>query len=132
MDGLSRNILLDAFVHIPVPVTDFCDTGITDKDVAFDDRRDFSHPISRNAMPLGILRSHVERILHGRPLVGYKVEDSLKALGLAHPWINVRDIAFFPPFLNFFPLAPFIFHVANSFPRTIIFCKTSAPGIFLA
>lgn len=100
MDGLSRNILLDEFVHIPVPVTDFCDTGITDKDVAFDDQSDFSHPISRNAMPLGILRSHVERILHGRLLVGYKVEDSLKALGLAHPWMNVRDIAFFPPFLN--------------------------------
>lgn len=89
MDGLSRNILLDEFVHIPVPVTDFCDTGVTERDVS-----------SRNAMPLGVLRGHVERILHGKLLVGYKVEECLKALGLPHHWMNVRDIAFFPPFLH--------------------------------
>jgi len=100
VDGPSRNVLLDEFVQIPVPVTDFCETGITERDVMVGNEIDVNDPSSHNAMPLSILRGHVERILHGRVLIGYKVEECLKALGLSHPWVHVRDIAYFPPFLH--------------------------------
>eukprot|EP00531_Pseudo-nitzschia_arenysensis_P016853 CAMPEP_0116128558 /NCGR_PEP_ID=MMETSP0329-20121206/7422_1 /TAXON_ID=697910 /ORGANISM="Pseudo-nitzschia arenysensis, Strain B593" /LENGTH=1227 /DNA_ID=CAMNT_0003622701 /DNA_START=1204 /DNA_END=4887 /DNA_ORIENTATION=- len=100
VDGPSRNVLLDEFVQIPVPVTDFCETGINERDVMVGNEVDVNDPASHNAMPLSILRGHVERILHGRVLIGYKIEESLKALGLSHPWANVRDIAYFPPFLH--------------------------------
>mmetsp|Transcript_4411 Transcript_4411/g.10664 ORF Transcript_4411/g.10664 Transcript_4411/m.10664 type:complete len:1287 (+) Transcript_4411:764-4624(+) len=99
VDGPSRNILLDEFCQIPVPVTDFCQTGITAKDVqALRAKND--DPTAFQSKPLSLLRAHVEQVLRGRLLVGYKVEESLKALGLSHPWGHIRDTAFFPPFLH--------------------------------
>ena len=99
LDGLSRNLLLDEFAQIPVPVTDFCDTGITAMDVMANGCN--GDPSSSNSTkPLSVLRSHVERLLRGRLLIGYKIEESLKALGLTHPWVHVRDTAYFPAFLH--------------------------------
>ena len=100
VDGLSRNVLLDEFAQIPVPVTDFCDTGINDRDVTVGNESHANDPAPSNAMPLVVLRGHVERIFHRRILVGYKVQECLIALGLTLPWMQVRDIAFFPPFLR--------------------------------
>lgn len=103
VDGPSRNVLLDDFAQIPVPVKDFCETGITEKDVRVgncSNGKKSDAPVSNFPKPLSILRSHVERLLRGRLLVGYKVEESLKALGLTHPWNQVRDIAYFQPFLH--------------------------------
>ena len=106
VDGPSKNVLLDEFAQIPVPVTDFCETGITDKDVMIGNtstgnENNMDAPdSSNNPMTLSVLRGHVEQLLRGRLLVGYKVEESLKALGMTHPWTQVRDIAFFPPFLH--------------------------------
>jgi hypothetical protein len=96
---------MDEFSQIPVPVTDFCETGITDKDVMVGNSSNGSDNntgacVSNNPMPITVIRGHVERLLRGTLLVGYKVEDSLKALGLSHPWTQVRDIAYFPPFLH--------------------------------
>mmetsp|Transcript_9588 Transcript_9588/g.18830 ORF Transcript_9588/g.18830 Transcript_9588/m.18830 type:complete len:1254 (+) Transcript_9588:195-3956(+) len=99
VDGPSRNILLDEFCQIHVPVTDFCETGITALDVQV--ARNKSDPSGTiSAKPLSLLRAHVEKVLRGRLLVGYKVEDALKALGLSHPWAHIRDTAFFPIFLH--------------------------------
>jgi hypothetical protein len=105
VDGPSRNVLLDEFAQIPVPVTDFCETGITDKDVMVGNssngnEKSFDAPASKFSMPLSVLRGHAERLLRGRLLVGYKLEESLKALGLTHHCMQVRDIAYFPPFLH--------------------------------
>merc|ERR1712238_558857 len=56
--------------------------------------------VSNCAKPLPVLRVQVERLLRGRLVVGYKVEDDLKALGLVYPWTHIRDTAYFPPFLR--------------------------------
>ncbi|OEU12179.1 hypothetical protein FRACYDRAFT_191771, partial [Fragilariopsis cylindrus CCMP1102] len=87
VDGPTRNVLMDEFAQIHVPVTDFCGTGITAKDVKVGNSS-------------AILRVQVERLLRGRLVVGHKVEDDLKALGLACPWTHVRDLAYFPAFLR--------------------------------
>jgi len=108
VDGPTRNVLMDDFAQISVPVTDFCNTGITVKDVKvvnssgtnINDGQNINSIVSNSAKPLPILRLQVERLLRGRILVGYKVEDDLKALGLACPWTHVRDTAYFPPFLR--------------------------------
>jgi len=105
IDGPSRSVLLDEFSQIPVPVTDFCGTGITKQDVMIGNSNNANNTngdasISKNPLPLSILRGHVERLLRGRLLVGYKVEESLKALGLIHPWTQIRDIAYYSPFLH--------------------------------
>lgn len=95
VDGRSRNILMDDFCQIPLPVTDFCDTGITPFDIQV------PSPMSASsAKPLSVIRAHVEQFLRGSLLVGYKVEEDLKALGISHPWTQIRDTAFFPPFLH--------------------------------
>jgi len=93
---------MDEFAQIHVPVTDFCGTGITAKDVKVVNSSGANWNNSQNisAKPLAILRVQVERLLRGRLVVGYKVEDDLKALGLACPWTHVRDLAYFPAFLR--------------------------------
>jgi len=108
VDGPTRNVLMDEFAQIPVPVTDFCDTGINAKDVKVvnssgtnrNNSQNINSIVSNCAKPLPVLRVQVERLLRGRLVVGYKVEDDLKALGLVYPWTHIRDTAYFPPFLR--------------------------------
>jgi len=102
VDGPTRKVLLDEFAQIPVPVTDFCKTGITDIDVAVggsSDEMQNNIDGAKTSKPLSVLRGSVERLIRGRLVVGFKVEESFKVLGLKHPWLQIRDVAYFPPFL---------------------------------
>ena len=100
VDGPTRNVLLNDFVQISAPVTDFCDTGITSLDVKIVNCSESNNKRDNSAKPLQLLRIQVQRLLRGRILVGYKVEEDLKALGVVYPWTHIRDTAYFPPFLR--------------------------------
>lgn len=76
-------VVLDTFVQVPVPVTDYRRTGITPLDL-YDNTLAMSFAQSRQA---------VERILRGKILIGHGVDAHLLALGLTHPWCDVRDTA---------------------------------------
>jgi RNA exonuclease 4 len=82
-------VVLDTFVQVPVPVTDYRQTGITPLDL-------YGNP---QAMSFAQARQAVERNLRGKILIGHGVDAHLVALGLTHPCCDVRDTAsrFVPP-----------------------------------
>jgi RNA exonuclease 4 len=86
----ENQVVLDTFVQVPVPVSDFrtSTSGIVPADV-----------YSSQAMSFAQVRATVERIITGKILIGHYVEANLAALGLSHPWCDVRDTASFAPFL---------------------------------
>jgi RNA exonuclease 4 len=86
MINWDAEVVLDTFVQVPVPVTDFRDTGITADAVS-----------TRNpqAMSFAKVRQSVNQILKGKILVGHRLKDHLTALGLVHPPSDVRDAALF-------------------------------------
>jgi hypothetical protein len=85
----ENQVVLDTCVQIPVPVTDFRTeiTGIVQADV--------TSPV---AMSFAQVRAEVERILRGKILIGHDLNTSLHALGLTHPWCDVRDSSTFSRF----------------------------------
>lgn len=97
VDGPSRNVVLDEFCQIVFPVTDF--TALDAKIPGMHVPRHQTDN-SCSSKPISVVRALVEQSLRGRLLVGYKVEEGLKALGLTHPWAQTRDIAYYPPFLR--------------------------------
>ncbi|KAL3907694.1 MAG: hypothetical protein SGILL_008769 [Bacillariaceae sp.] len=80
--------VLNTFVIVPVPVTDFYDTGITAQDVAAD---------SSKATSFAEVRKTIETRLKGKILVGHDAQYHLSSLGLTHPAADTRDC------YNFFP-----------------------------
>lgn len=92
MVNASNETIYDTFVQVPVPVVDFRQTGITSEDVS---------PHSKSLAPrLAVVRQQVDALLRGcHLLVGYRVDQHLRALGLAYPWMHVRDTAYFKPFM---------------------------------
>jgi RNA exonuclease 4 len=76
-------MVLDSFVQVPVPVTDYRRTGITPQDLN-------ENPL---AMSFAQARQALERILRGKILIGHGVDAHLVALGLTHPRCDVRDTA---------------------------------------
>jgi hypothetical protein len=82
MINWESEIILDTFVVVPVPVTNFYDTGITAHDVAAD---------SPNAKSFAEVRRTVESRLKGKILIGHDVQYHLSSLGLSHPPTDTRD-----------------------------------------
>jgi hypothetical protein len=78
----ENETVIDTMVQVPVPVTDFYDTGIKSEDVSTD---------SPNAQPFASVRQVVESTLKGKILIGHDVERHLMVLGLTHPWTDTRD-----------------------------------------
>lgn len=87
----EKEIVLDTFVKVPVPVTDFRThvSGIRPEDIESDD-----------AMTFEKARAAVEKILRGKILIGHGLECDLCALGLSHPWSDVRDTARYAPYMR--------------------------------
>ena len=82
----DTEVILDTFVEVPGQVIDSMGTGITTKDIQEDNPQ---------AMNYSVVRNTVERILCGKILIGYKLQESLAALSLSHPSTDVRDILFY-------------------------------------
>ena len=87
----ENEIVLDTYVKVPVPVTDFRAhiSGIRQEDIE-----------SEQAMSFDEVRSVVGNILRGKILIGHGLECDLCALGLTHPYCDVRDTARYLPFMR--------------------------------
>lgn len=87
----ENEVVLDTFVKVPVPVTDYRTpvSGITAQDIE-----------SENAMTYEEVRSAVKRIICGKILIGHGLENDLTALGLTHPWCDVRDTACYASYMQ--------------------------------
>lgn len=82
-------VVLDTFVQVPVPVTDFRGTGIDPQLIASSNRQ---------AMNFAKVRLTVHQILKGKILIGHNLHEHLTALGLSHPPSDIRDTARFQNF----------------------------------
>ncbi|CAJ1952965.1 unnamed protein product [Cylindrotheca closterium] len=81
-------MVLDTFVHVPVPVIDFLDSGVTAHDI----RKSITNV---KAKSFAQVRQDVEKILVGKILIGHHLNEKLTALGLTHPITDVRDTSSF-------------------------------------
>lgn len=87
----AEDVILDTYVKVSSPVTDYRTfvSGIQPSDLE-----------GPNAMPLDQVQTLVKTTLHGKILIGHALENDLKALGMEHPWHDVRDSASYPPFMK--------------------------------
>lgn len=87
----EKEIVLDTFVKVPVPVTDYRThvSGIQSHDIESD-----------HAMTFEEVRRAVEHIIRGKILIGHGLDNDLCALGLTHPWCDVRDTACYGPYMR--------------------------------
>lgn len=87
----TNKVLLDAFVKVPVKVTDYRTfvSGIEPKDLESD-----------GALSLNEVRRRVKNILSGKILIGHALENDMAALQITHPWHDTRDTASYPPFMK--------------------------------
>lgn len=84
-------VVLDTFVKVPVPVTDYRTyvSGVRPEDLQ-----------SARAMTLENAREAVQNILRGKILIGHGLENDLKALMMTHPWCDTRDTATYEPYMR--------------------------------
>lgn len=80
--------VLDTFVHVPVPVVDFKNSGISPGDIQ-------KSRSNTKARCFSEVRQMVEQILRGKILIGHQLAEKLTALGLTHPSTDVRDTSVF-------------------------------------
>lgn len=87
----DNEIVLDTFVQVSDNVTDYRTyiSGIRKEDIE-----------SISAMPLIEVRTVVQNILRGKVLIGHGLENDLKALGIKHPWCDMRDTAAYRPLMK--------------------------------
>mmetsp|Transcript_14288 Transcript_14288/g.20916 ORF Transcript_14288/g.20916 Transcript_14288/m.20916 type:complete len:309 (+) Transcript_14288:135-1061(+) len=87
-DGI---IMLDTFVRVPVPVTDYRTfvSGIRAEDLQ-----------SEFAMDVRECRSRVRSLIDDKILIGHALKNDLQALKITHPWYNTRDTAKYSPFMK--------------------------------
>jgi RNA exonuclease 4 len=87
----ENQVIIDTFVKVPVHVTDYrtAETGITAQELCSD-----------KARKLEDVRVKVSAMLKGRILIGHGLEVDLSALGLVHPWCDVRDTAVYAPYMK--------------------------------
>jgi hypothetical protein len=87
----ENQVIIDTFVKVPVRVTDYrtAETGITAQALC-----------SENARKLEDVRAKVSNMIKGRILIGHGLEVDLSALGLMHPWCDVRDTAVHAPYMQ--------------------------------
>eukprot|EP00586_Coscinodiscus_wailesii_P000675 CAMPEP_0172483966 /NCGR_PEP_ID=MMETSP1066-20121228/11213_1 /TAXON_ID=671091 /ORGANISM="Coscinodiscus wailesii, Strain CCMP2513" /LENGTH=318 /DNA_ID=CAMNT_0013248187 /DNA_START=205 /DNA_END=1161 /DNA_ORIENTATION=- len=90
----NRHILLDTFVKVSEPVTDYRTfvSGVRACDIESD-----------RAVSLVNCRHVVRELLDGKVLIGHGLKNDLQALGLTHPWFNVRDTAKYEPYMTTAP-----------------------------
>jgi hypothetical protein len=84
-------VVCDKFVRVPLVVTDYHTerTGITKLRLA-----------SPYTISLYQARAEVGKLIKGKILIGHGLEVDLAALGLSHPWCDVRDTTTYPPFME--------------------------------
>lgn len=87
----ENQVIIDTFVKVPVRVTDYrtAETGITAQALC-----------SEKARKLEDVRAEVSAMIKGRILIGHGLEVDLSALGLMHPWCDVRDTAVHAPYMQ--------------------------------
>lgn len=87
----EKEIVFDTFVKVPVPVTDYRTyiSGIRPQDIESD-----------SAITFEEARLVVTHIVRGKILIGHGLENDLCALGLTHPWCDVRDTACYAPYMR--------------------------------
>jgi RNA exonuclease 4 len=87
----ENQVIIDTFVKVPVRVTDYrtAETGITAQALCSDQAR-----------KLEDVRAKVSAMIKGRILIGHGLEVDLLALGLMHPWCDVRDTAIYSPYMK--------------------------------
>jgi RNA exonuclease 4 len=85
------HVILDTFVKVPVSVTDYRThiSGVTQQ-----------HLESEQAMDLEDVRFIVQKILHGRVLIGHGLDNDLSALMISHPANDIRDTACYIPYMQ--------------------------------
>jgi RNA exonuclease 4 len=85
------HVILDTFVKVPVSVTDYRThiSGVTQQ-----------HLESDQAMDLEDVRYIVQKILHGRVLIGHGLDNDLSALMISHPAYDIRDTACYIPYMQ--------------------------------
>jgi RNA exonuclease 4 len=105
----EHQIVLDTFVQVPVPVTDFRThiSGIYPHDIH-----------SERALPFQEVRMMVEGIVRGKILIGHGLENDLCALQLNHPWCDIRDTACYPPLMREV-VVDYNSHETQFFPRKL-------------
>lgn len=83
----ENQIVLDTYVRVPAPVTDYRThvSGITPEHLQ-------PRP-GHVLMTFADVREQVQSILRGKILIGHGLENDLNALGLYHPWTDIRDTA---------------------------------------
>jgi RNA exonuclease 4 len=87
----NNEIVLDSYVKVEEKVTDYRTfiSGITPEDIG-----------SASAMTIEEVRQATSTILRGKILIGHGLENDLKAIGIGHPWCDVRDTATYEPFMK--------------------------------
>ena len=87
----NAQILLDTFVKVQEPVTDYRTfvSGIRKEDIESD-----------HAMDKNICREKVKSILNGKILIGHALKNDLHVLDMEHPWHDLRDTAKYEPFMK--------------------------------
>lgn len=87
----NSNILLDEYIKPTKIVTDYRTfvSGITSQ-----------HLEGPNALELEVCREKVRNILHDKILIGHALKNDLHALGISHPWYQIRDTGKYEPFMK--------------------------------
>ena len=86
----ENEVVFDTHVKVDQYVTDFRTSVSGIK----------SHNLqSRSAMNIREVRYFVSKILNGKILVGHGLCNDLRAIGINHPWQNIRDTATYQPLM---------------------------------
>mmetsp|Transcript_7174 Transcript_7174/g.10918 ORF Transcript_7174/g.10918 Transcript_7174/m.10918 type:complete len:276 (-) Transcript_7174:248-1075(-) len=58
------------------------------------------HLTSDKTLCLEDCRKRVQKLLNGRILIGHALKNDLQALGITHPWYDIRDTGKYEPFMK--------------------------------
>ncbi len=84
-------IVFHTYVKVEKPVTDYRHfvSGILPEQIE-----------AKSALPLIKVQRIVSSILRGKILIGHGLENDLKVIGIQHPWCDIRDTAYYQPFMR--------------------------------
>lgn len=87
----DNEIVFHTYVKVEKPVTDYRHiiSGILPEQIE-----------ANSALPLIQVRRIVSSILRGKILIGHGLENDLKVIGIQHPWCDIRDTAYYQPFMR--------------------------------
>jgi len=87
----DNELVLDTYVKVRDEVTDYRTfiSGIKQE-----------HIESDSAMTLEEAQYVASNILTGKILIGHGLENDLKAIGIGHPWCDIRDTAAYEPYMQ--------------------------------